>query len=535
MTQFDEYISHGWKICKIEPGTKGPRTEGWNRSENALVSASNVVGAGLMHAYSGTCAVDIDRLDDAIIFLAFHGIDLNAMLNAPDAVRIVSGQPNRGKLIYAMPTPLPSKTLAENALELRCGTSTGRTAQDVLPPSVHPSGNLYTWIGDWTNLPQIPETLLLLWRAEISSGKVQSDLGRPDVVRKSDTEGSSAVRTLLSRQDPDCSYHEWLKIGMAVHHETDGSEFGLALWDEWSAPGKTYPGFSELHVKWASFGRTETPVTLSYLRRNDDAIASDFEDVTAAASVISLFDDAPKASTQKKLEYHSLSLIELRSRPEPEWIIEGLLPEGEFGVMYGKHSAGKTFLACDAALSIALGRPFMGRAVKQGQIYYVAAEDNRGVGMRLGSAADIGGVLNAPIRTLVTPPVLRDKDSQRALMEELKRFSPLSVVFFDTLASVIPGADENSAKDMSEVIDFCKYISRKTKALVIVIHHETKTGGMRGSSSIPAAADVIWEVTNDPDLGIHQLTTEKVKNSNTGESFDFKLLSVGNSCAVEWL
>ena len=50
-------------------------------------------------------------------------------------------------------------------LEFRCATKKGLTVQDVLPPSVHPSGSKYQWVGSGSifNLPTLPDCLLQLW------------------------------------------------------------------------------------------------------------------------------------------------------------------------------------------------------------------------------------------------------------------------------------------------------------------------------------------------------------------------------------
>ena len=65
---FDAYLRHGWKLVAIPPGSKGPRTPGWNRKENTIADSTAVppgYGVGLAHAYSGTMALDIDNWQQA--------------------------------------------------------------------------------------------------------------------------------------------------------------------------------------------------------------------------------------------------------------------------------------------------------------------------------------------------------------------------------------------------------------------------------------------------------------------------------------
>ena len=110
----DAYIRHGWSLVPIPANTKGPRTPGWNLKQNALKAQGDLppgYGIGLAHAYSGTMALDIDNWTVTTSLLAEHGIDLQALYDAPDAVVINSGKPGHGKLLYAMPfgAALPSK------------------------------------------------------------------------------------------------------------------------------------------------------------------------------------------------------------------------------------------------------------------------------------------------------------------------------------------------------------------------------------------------------------------------------------------
>src|SRR5690606_9431229 len=107
-----------------------------------------------------------------------RGVDLDALLLDPTSVQIRSPRKNRGKLIYRLDQPLRSLQLADytnkdgkpaKALEFRCATAAGLSMQDVLPPSPHPDGGFYEWFstGDahWSELPELPENLHLLWKA----------------------------------------------------------------------------------------------------------------------------------------------------------------------------------------------------------------------------------------------------------------------------------------------------------------------------------------------------------------------------------
>jgi hypothetical protein len=254
----DAYIRHGWSLVPIPPGTKGPRTPGWNLKPNALKTQGDLpqgYGIGLAHAYSGTMAFDID---DWGITVA-QGIDLDALYAAPDAVVVNSGRPGHGKLLYQMPfgLALPSKKIIVDgvtAYELRCATANGLTVQDVLPPSIHPDTKQpYTWAGDgnWMRLPTIPQQLLDIWQSLLEFDKVRN-IGIEGNVDASWEEIQQALEFI----SPDCPREDWINVGMALHWagtQLDELDQALALWNDWSMPSGKYPGEREIVKQWMSF------------------------------------------------------------------------------------------------------------------------------------------------------------------------------------------------------------------------------------------------------------------------------------------
>lgn len=318
---FNEYRAHGWQLCDIPPGTKGPRADGWN-VKGAPVHGQQ--GVGLCHAYSGTCSVDVDNYPVAREWLAKQGIDLDALLLAPESVQIVSGRVDRAKLLYRLATPLASVSLAPyqklseatgkmkkfHALELRCATRSGLTVQDVLPPTIHPdTSKPYVWaygddaFGHWSNLPPLPSAIVALWEAQsaTSAPEPQSAVAPQDP-------RYIAIRAWLAKQDPDCEYPQWLTIGMRINHETKGSADGLALWDEWSRQGATY-GESKggkpaqyPRDKWASFNPNEpNAVTFGGALREEVAAPTDFGVVEPSADDVGE-DTRPEARIKALLE-----------------------------------------------------------------------------------------------------------------------------------------------------------------------------------------------------------------------------------------
>jgi hypothetical protein len=258
----DAYIRHGWSLVPIPPGSKGPRTVGWNRRESALRSQADVPyghGIGLAHAYSGTMALDIDNWDIAAPMLLMLGVDLQALYDAPDAVIVDSGRAGHGKLLYLMPfgLALPSKKIEiekTTIYELRCATADGLTVQDVLPPTIHPdTGQPYRWAGrgHWTRLPTAPAALLDLWRTLLVEPE------RPAQIDSIVSADWHEVQTALDCIPPDCTRQEWISVGMALHHAATAVnqlDLGCKLWLDWSAKARLkFPGEAAVMTQWRSF------------------------------------------------------------------------------------------------------------------------------------------------------------------------------------------------------------------------------------------------------------------------------------------
>lgn len=145
----------GFSFVPIPAGRKGPNTAGWNQRSSCITDAAEAKklagNVGLAHAYceAPTCAVDIDDGREASRYLSRAGIDLKSVLKLNCAAVMWSGRKNSLKAIFRLPEglgPLLTKTVKVNGktiLEFRCAAADGKTVQDVIPPSVHPSGTAY--------------------------------------------------------------------------------------------------------------------------------------------------------------------------------------------------------------------------------------------------------------------------------------------------------------------------------------------------------------------------------------------------------
>lgn len=257
-----EYIDRGWQLCVIPQGQKGPNYSGWN--DKGVDSVLDGYNCGLLHSLSGTCAIDIDDLAAASAWLAEQNIDLNSLLGAPDAVQIVSGREGSAKLLYSLPTfmAMPSRKITKDGktiLEFRCASQDGASMQDVLPPSIHPNGTVYSWAGagDWHSLPDLPGELLVAWKSLDKPLEQQSGNSQ-----QSGEHNPIEVMAALYKIDPNCDRQTWIECGMALHSEGMAFE----LWNNWSMKSESkYPGEREMRKQWASFKEKPNGITANTL------------------------------------------------------------------------------------------------------------------------------------------------------------------------------------------------------------------------------------------------------------------------------
>lgn len=151
----------------------------------------------------------------------------------------------------------------------------GTGKQAAMPPSIHPdTGKPYRWEVEFDfdlldmGLGPIMASILVPTEArEESDGAGEDDLislVRQRPLGMSIEEVREAVMALPV--DEWCEDRDgWLKTGMAIHHETGGSQEGYDIWVEFSLQsGKFDEGVQR--YTWRKFGDSATPVTMATVK-----------------------------------------------------------------------------------------------------------------------------------------------------------------------------------------------------------------------------------------------------------------------------
>lgn len=250
---------------------------------------------------------------------------------------------------------------------------------------------------------------------------------------------------------------------------------------------------------------------------------------------------APAATsvTAPAAPFRLISRSELRNRPKPEWLIEGLLQGSGVLVLAGQGGIGKSFLALDWSAHLATGRRWHGRTTKRARVVYVAAEGAEFFHDRL----DAWEVHN---RALVPDEGLLFVDSGFNLsdaaavahMRDLVAREAFDLIVLDTLSQLSAVESENDNAQLAAVIRQARAIREaRPGASVLIVHHVNKSerGRVRGASAIRDNADTVIVARADGQgfaLSTRPEDDGKMKNATAEYLAGFRLASVEASAVI---
>ena len=204
-----------------------------------------------------------------------------------------------------------------------------------------------------------------------------------------------------------------------------------------------------------------------------------------------------------------------------QWRLKHVLPAAGLGAMFGPSGSGKSFLAFDLAAAISHGNKWFGIRTYQAPVIYLMLEGEGGIKNRVLALEQAHGPLPANGFGVIA------ESFQLTRLQDVVDLAEVvpegSVVFIDTLNRAAPTSDENSSKEMGEILEAAKTLYKATNSLVILVHHTGKdtSRGMRGHSSLVAALDGAIEVQRNAQK--RSWTVAKTKDGEDSKTVNFKL------------
>ncbi|MFF3690691.1 AAA family ATPase [Streptomyces sp. NPDC002187] len=172
--------------------------------------------------------------------------------------------------------------------------------------------------------------------------------------------------------------------------------------------------------------------------------------------------------------------------PALEPIVKNLLFKDTLARLYGESGSLKSFAALDVCGCVGTGTPWHGLETYPGEVVYLVAEGARGIRKRVRAWEQYHHRKMTSVRFLPRPVQAMDPEWD-VMIEACRRIGP-SLIIIDTQARVTVGIEENSTKEMGEVVHRMEQLRTATGACVLLVHHSGH--GMdraRGSSAVKGA------------------------------------------------
>ncbi len=208
-----------------------------------------------------------------------------------------------------------------------------------------------------------------------------------------------------------------------------------------------------------------------------------------------------RADKGQRSQFYCAATLKGKEVPAREWLVHDLVPDRTVTLFSGDGGTGKSLLSLQLAVSVAAGRAWIGKAVSQGRVIYMSAEDDDDeLHRRIDDILRADGrtyddIEGLTLRSLAGEEALLAVDSQMALMKS-ELFKELDaraadetpcLIVIDTLADVYP-ANENDRAKVRQFIGILRGLALKRECAVLLLGHPSLAGLSSGSGSSGSTA-----------------------------------------------
>lgn len=305
----------------------------------------------------------------------------------------------------------------------------------------------------------------------------------------------ATLNALLKHISPDVGYDDWLHVLMALFHETQGSEDGMAMAIQWSRKGQKYQGAREIEAKWRSFRQDITnPVTKNTLIKlakeggaDIQAIMSSNQEAFSACDYEVISPISPAVKQSEVINTSPLATFSLQGQlktlqdelVEQKHILGKLALQGQATVFYAAPNSGKTLLVLRLIVE-----SIKRNTLDPSQVFYVNMDDNsQGLVEKLQLAEEYGFHMLADSHQGLD--VLRFRQAIEQMIAE--NTARGVVVVLDTLKKFANLMDKGKSSEFARLI---RQFSLKGGS-VIALAHTNKNPGADGRAIYSGTSDIV--------------------------------------------
>jgi RecA-family ATPase len=211
-------------------------------------------------------------------------------------------------------------------------------------------------------------------------------------------------------------------------------------------------------------------------------------------------------------------------------VVENILVAGEATLLAAEGGAGKSYFALALSLAVASGDWFLDGFTKQGRVMYVDEEGSPALALQRLEQFCATDEQRANLDYLSYPGVDLVREPEK-LLQDVQQAQPVLVVL-DSHAKVARASEENNNGEMNRVWDEgILRVARWCNCAVLVIHHTSAHGRIRGATSIVNSADQVLSMVKEQD-GSRTLYPSKPRRRMNKLQFAFKKVGIGQLAVV---
>jgi hypothetical protein len=292
----------------------------------------------------------------------------------------------------------------------------------------------------------------------------------------------------------------WIAISMALHHVTGGSDEGLELFNQWSAPGASYPGRRAIEVQWRSFNSNSEKrhnigtiinrvrdagydwmevisATEEQFQREDPEVVCQEVPTTDPAEAGP--DDTGTPNPLDRFSLRGMSEIVARGAVGQKPILGGLAILGQATAIFAPPNSGKTLITL-----FGLCEDVRLEKVEASKVYYVNVDDSaQGLADKLAIADEYGfHMLSEGYRDFKVEVLL-------GIMDEMIAGDQATgvIVILDTIKKFTNLMDKTKASQFTKVVR--RFVMKG--GTVIGMAHTNKKLGIDGKPVYGGTSDLV--------------------------------------------